>query len=232
MSNQVRALLSANSSSDTSSILELNANDLQSYPGSGTTWTNTAKPGTSATLINGPVFNSSGYKFFSFDGINDRATINDSTGLFAFKTADDFTIKWWHKCNQPTEFDFFIDAGNQKWAIQSGQTLNTVIWVERTNIIASRGAAGIYDNTWRMLTFTKTASTMRAYMDTTQIGAAWTSTLNLTNAEVTNLNIADWQTGAGYALAAGISQVSIFKRALTAGEIAAEFNSVKTTFGI
>ena len=42
-------------------VLDLNANNLTSYPESGTIWRDISGKGNNGTLTNGPVFNSSGY---------------------------------------------------------------------------------------------------------------------------------------------------------------------------
>jgi hypothetical protein len=52
----------------------LDANDKNSYPGSGTTWYDVSNNGRDFTLTNGPTFDSSSAFSFKFDGTNDYAT--------------------------------------------------------------------------------------------------------------------------------------------------------------
>ena len=68
-------------------ILHLDAANVKSYPGSGTTWSDLSGNGNNGTLVNGPSFDSSG--FFSFDGANDTFTTNVTCN----KTY--YSIDWW-----------------------------------------------------------------------------------------------------------------------------------------
>ncbi len=63
-------------------IIQLDAANSSSYPGSGTTWTNlqTALYG-SGTLTNGPTFTSASPTFFTFDGTNDYVNIADNAAI-------------------------------------------------------------------------------------------------------------------------------------------------------
>ena len=68
-------------------ILHLDAGNKNSYPGSGTTWTDLSGKGYDGTLTNGPSFNSQGY--ISFDGSNDYITtadIDHGTSQFTLET--------------------------------------------------------------------------------------------------------------------------------------------------
>jgi hypothetical protein len=56
-------------------ILNLDAGITQSYPGSGTTWTDLSFSGNNGTLINGPTFNSEYGGSIVFDGTNDYISI-------------------------------------------------------------------------------------------------------------------------------------------------------------
>ena len=53
-------------------VLNLDAKDINSYPGSGTTWYDTSGGGRNFTLVNGPTWNSNGY--FALDGTDDYMT--------------------------------------------------------------------------------------------------------------------------------------------------------------
>ena len=74
-------------------VLSLNAADRNSYPGSGTTWTDTSGNGNNGTLTNGPTFNSGNGGYIQFDGTNDRVDIADANSL-DFGTGG-FTILVW-----------------------------------------------------------------------------------------------------------------------------------------
>ena len=53
-------------------VLCLDAANAQSYPGTGTTWTDRSTSGNNETLTNGPTFDSANRGAIVFDGSNDR----------------------------------------------------------------------------------------------------------------------------------------------------------------
>lgn len=55
-------------------ILSLDASDIKSYSGSGTTWFDRSGNGKNGTLTNGPTFNADNKGSLSFDGSDDYAT--------------------------------------------------------------------------------------------------------------------------------------------------------------
>lgn len=55
-------------------LLNLDANQNSSYSGSGNTWFDLTPPSNDITLINSPAFNSTGPKYFSFNGSNQYGT--------------------------------------------------------------------------------------------------------------------------------------------------------------
>ena len=70
-------------------VLHLDAANTNSYPGSGTTWTDISGKGHNGTLDNGPTFSSDNKGCIVLDGTNDYiSTIN----LSSFTT---FTIQMW-----------------------------------------------------------------------------------------------------------------------------------------
>jgi uncharacterized delta-60 repeat protein len=60
-------------------VLNSDARFLISYPGTGATWSDISSNQYNKTLVNGPIFNSSGW--LTFDGINDRFDYNTSLDL-------------------------------------------------------------------------------------------------------------------------------------------------------
>lgn len=62
-------------------VLNLDAGNTLSYPGSGTTWTDLSGNGLNATLNNGPTFDSANGGNLSFDGTDDYGSIPDSNTI-------------------------------------------------------------------------------------------------------------------------------------------------------
>ena len=73
-------------------VLYLDAANIKSYPGSGTTWTDISTNNHHATLTNGPTFNSGNGGYFVFDGINDHARIDAS---FQVSTSATYSFEAW-----------------------------------------------------------------------------------------------------------------------------------------
>jgi hypothetical protein len=78
-------------------VLNLDAANTKSYPGSGTTWTDISRGGNNGTLTNGPTFNSGNGGSIVFDGVDDD--VNLPNGLLS--GTGDFTIIQWVQCNGP-----------------------------------------------------------------------------------------------------------------------------------
>jgi len=51
-------------------VLQLDAANTKSYPGSGTTWTDLSGNGNNGTLTNSPTFSSANGGIFTFNGTN------------------------------------------------------------------------------------------------------------------------------------------------------------------
>lgn len=62
-------------------VLHLDAQQLRSYPGSGTTWTDLSGSNDHFTLYNGPTYLSSYGGEIQFDGVNDYARMRNSVAL-------------------------------------------------------------------------------------------------------------------------------------------------------
>ena len=62
-------------------VFSVDAADRNSYPGSGTTWTDVSLSGNNGTLTNGPTFSSTYGGGIVLDGINDYVSINDAASL-------------------------------------------------------------------------------------------------------------------------------------------------------
>jgi len=77
-------------------VLCLDAADLKSYPGSGTTWKDRSGSGNNGTLTNGPTFDSGNGGSIYFDGVDDDCNI-ESSAVSIVQGQTNFTIGVWVK---------------------------------------------------------------------------------------------------------------------------------------
>ena len=73
-------------------ILYLDAGNIKSYSGSGTTWTDISTNNHNATLTNGPTYNSDNGGCIVFDGTNDHAVLDSS---FQVSTSGTYSFEAW-----------------------------------------------------------------------------------------------------------------------------------------
>ena len=80
-------------------IVHLDADDTNSYPGTGTTWYDLTSTNADATLMNGVLFRNfaNNPKYFEFDGTNDYARISTTSwnSSTLFNGSNDWTIALW-----------------------------------------------------------------------------------------------------------------------------------------
>ena len=90
-------------------VLNLDAGNAASYPGTGTTWTDLSGNGNNATLVNGTSYSSANGGTMVFDGINDYASISDSTYL---DLPNNNTMEFWVNSNQLNNNDIISHRWN------------------------------------------------------------------------------------------------------------------------
>jgi hypothetical protein len=100
-------------------VLALDAADRNSYPGSGTTWRDLAT-NNSASLTNGPTFNSSNGGNIAFDGVDDYAAITETN------LTGNWTISSWFKYDytpgKTTIFNLPLSSGSKSGQITWGRS--------------------------------------------------------------------------------------------------------------
>ena len=100
-SDMISVTPNTNTLLSSSRLINLDATNAASYSGSGTAWTNLDSAGSySATLQNGPTFNSSdpSNKYFTFDGTNQIAEIAAAAAINP-STSASFTLQIWARVN-------------------------------------------------------------------------------------------------------------------------------------
>lgn len=86
-------------------VLSLDAANIKSYPGTGTSWTDLSNNSNNATLINGPTYDNLNKGSIQFDGTNDYAVIQYNSIL---DTPNGATFSFWI---YPTTTGEFFNRG-------------------------------------------------------------------------------------------------------------------------
>ena len=223
---------------DSGLVLALDAADRNSYPGSGTTWTDLSGRGNTGTLTNGPTYSSANGGSFVFDGVDDYVDIGSLGSQFT-----NFTVEIWFKSDSVTNYRNPIDCN---WLIENGSYSNLGPRLEQNssgnlNWIVGSGSdvysfvtlvpSGLSSTPYHHAVITKTSSTnFNGYYN-----GNYTSSLSFSGWAGSMLSVS---VGRGFSASGErwfigkIPSVKIYNRALSATEIQQNFNSVRSRFGI
>ena len=219
-------------------VLCLDASDKNSYPGSGTTWYDVVSTN-NGTLINGPTFNSGNGGSIVFDGASDKVECSSSSPISSTLSLEIMmyptslnqnsgVLCKWTAGGGPTDNSYLFylgqDAANSRYGFALFQTNNTVRTLTPTTEYSI--------NTWTHIVCTADGSTMRIYKNgvidpTTQTydGTIKTSTKKLVVGTLREEDTVYNYTGR-------IAFCRIYNRALSATEVAQNYNSQKSRFGL
>jgi hypothetical protein len=207
---------------DSSLVLELDAADRNSYPGTGTTWRDLTANSNNGTLTNGPTFSSTNGGSIVFDGTNDYVDLN-SNNIIAGVTP--FTIESFYKITGATEGAIFTNFGNG---------YGTGVWFA--------GRYGIYLNgnvyavgaplplgTYHMIATRNELGNIRLY-----INGLLNNTGTLTGNIPSNINfrIGSDVNGFGEQLTGNLYSLRVYNRALSAQEVLQNYNQLKSRFNL
>jgi hypothetical protein len=205
--------------------LRLDASNLASYPGSGSTWTDIAGTAQNITLVNSPTYTSASPAYFTFNGSNQRGS-----GTGAVLSSTSYTKSVWFYLNAYADnnlvssdtgghYMYFqggnkIYAGNSNWAgfpnnLQSVTTFSLSTWYNAAITFNTTDGMTLYVNGVfdKLYTAVKTAYTGDG-----------------------STNIAAF--GTGNLLNGRISKVYCYNRSLTATEVLQNYNYDKSQYGL
>lgn len=226
-------------------ILDFDAANIKSYPGSGNTWNDITGSGMYCTLKNGPVYSSDVGGKISFDGTNDYALFSNNT---ITDNASTLTVSAWVNMNwsnaaiyhpivtkigdigsgagwelgknQANQVMFIIQApGGNQWNGRYCNVPGGSYWMNITGKYSSgfNGNISLYVN--------------GVPQSLTSLGNSAISTI-ATNSSIT-LASRDGVNGYGTKnTSCNIACVQIYNRALTDAEVKQNFNATRGRFGI
>jgi hypothetical protein len=221
-------------------VLALDAADKNSYPGTGTTWTDLTGNGYNGTLTNSPTFSGTNGGNIVFNGTNQYVGINYNVNLnpatnvsvsvWARLTVNDANIRNPIELSASADELYFIflraDLSPKRWGWGVRQSNDT--YAETTSTATNPAI-----NTWYNLTLVANSSTglVSLYINGILDGSiAYNGTLKQ-NAAAT-LSVGSDPGAARRYWQGNIANAQIYNRALSATEVLQNYNVTKTRFGI
>jgi len=213
-------------------VLCLDAANIKSYPGSGTTWADLSGNNRNASLNNGPAFTNINGGAFSFDGVNDDAIVT-------CPLIKDFTLDFWMKSQGSSTGSgrSVLEYGGSTYGIIAVYTLsqNSCSFYFATvggTISPNLTTRNLADNAWHNVAMTYDGINGKVYIDQTllinvNVGLSG----NLRNTSNTQFSVAKWRSAVAYQEVT-IGSLKVYNRALFAEEIFQNFNALRGRFGI
>ena len=213
-------------------VLNLDAGDTNSYPGSGTTWTDLSGNSNNGTLTNGPTYSSADGGSIVFDGTDDY--VSETSGLSDSFLQGDWTISFW------VNFDVITtSSSNGRILLQHGtNSSRSGLHLEQRNSSLIFGLFGddlggsqtLSTGTWYNITFTLNSTTrlqqifVNGSLDNSRTAfGAYVGTGSNTRIGGRALNFSSYLDGK-------ISNVVAYNRVLSAQEISQNYNLLKDRY--
>jgi len=213
-------------------VLNLDAGNPLSYPGTGTTWTDLTVNANDGTLINGPTFDSANGGSIVFDGTNDYV----SSFPIQISGNGSKTVSCFFKINTTIRSGLCgtrnSDTGLNGWVLCVNRTTSGNLSYFHTSGSILEIAAGISTNTWYNACVTYDVSTAIAtlYLNGIIIGSPATSFTTI-NSSSFNGVIGAETVNVGF-LNGNIAQTLIYNRALSSTEVLQNYNATKNRYGL
>lgn len=221
-------------------VLNLDAANPASYPGTGTTWTDLSGNGNTGTLVNGVGYNSGNLGSLVFDGVDDYVNIPTTTALNL--GIGDWSIDVW----------FFLPsiyASNNLYAsifetnqffigtLRSGLTGIPGFYTVGTNSMFTSSPFGSYTyggfsyncaGKWTNLSIVKNGATTYCYLN----GSLYASKSSNTYTNQSNFGRYGLSLANAEGFNGNIPLSKIYNRALTAAEVTQNFSALRGRYGI
>ena len=216
-------------------VLLLDAGIPESYPGSGTTWTDLSGNGNHGTLTSGPTYSSADGGSLVFDGTDDYV-INSSTTNIPVGSSSR-TIEFWVYPKGDTNVFVVNGTGGvgstQIYSVQFYNLSGTrylFTAAPAANNLTISGAQLPTLNAWNHIVFGNSGQDYFYYVNgVLQTSGTFPVTLNTVGQKYLIGKRTDF---ASNTMNANMARVSIYNRALSGAEITQNFNALRNRYGV
>ena len=212
-------------------VFYVDAANKQSYPGSGTTWTD-LKGAANVTLLNGPTFSTDNLGCIVFDGNDDNSQFSNivsrtANTISAWVYNEDLSQDGTVVGNWGAQFILYMDTGG------AGDGYRTLYSTDGAGTKAtSSDSINAIQNQWQNVVATFSGTQVKLYVDSELV-----SNSTIFSSTTMKDDSGDWAIGANQPNGVNdfegkISNVSIYDKALTAQEVTQNYNALKGRFGL
>jgi hypothetical protein len=211
-------------------VLELDAGNIKSYPGTGTTWFDKSGNANNGTLTNGPTFNTGSLGSIVFDGVDDyvnttfKASISIDNGnpftISAFFKTGNMTQQMLVAC--PDSPRFYIEVFNRSGVLVSH-------WGIGNNNNSSTSTAIINLNQIYNYVTTYDGNIAKGYLNGVLTD---TDTIGSQSYNTNFLQIGKYASFLPLYFLGSIYTTQIYNRALSAQEVLQNYNATKSRFNL
>jgi hypothetical protein len=212
-------------------VLYLDAANTKSYPGSGTTWTDLSGNGNNGTLANGPTYSSANGGQIVFDGSDDNAITSASVG-----TVSAATFLVWLKRNgsQILFTGILFNRTPSANGLNFYDTTHNIgyHWNNAISTYNWNSGLTVPDAVWCMCAISISSTSATAYLCQSSGITSATNSVSHASATFGIFNIGLDPQIASRCFKGSISSTMIYNRALSADEVAQNFNALRGRFGL
>jgi hypothetical protein len=204
-------------------IFNLDAANKDSYPGTGTTWYDLSGNNYNGTLVNGPTFlpNQNG-GIFNFDYVDDYVSIGNNLG-----SPSTFTLNAWVRSSNISQPQNIFNGNPPFFLRITSSTIRCAVYTGTWIFV--NGSITLSSNTWYNLVLTYDQSTVKGYVN----GVLDVNSVKTGTPIYGALNTLGFTTGGEDAPSVtNIAVAQVYNRALSATEIAQNYNATKGRFGL
>jgi hypothetical protein len=216
-------------------VLLLDAGNTESYPGSGTTWTDLSGNGNHGTLTSGPTYSSANRGSLVFDGIDDYVIDSSTTNIPVGSSSR--TIEFWVYPKGDTNVFVVLGPGGvgstQIYSVQFyniGGTRYLFTDAITANNQTISGAQLPTLNAWNHIVFGNSGQDYFYYVNgVLQKSGTFPANLNTVGQKYLIGKRTDY---ASNTMNANMARVSIYNIALSEAEITQNFNALRHRYGV
>ncbi|NBU73493.1 MAG: LamG domain-containing protein [Bacteroidetes bacterium] len=207
-------------------VLNLDAGNAASYPGTGTTWTDLSGNGNTGTLVGSPTYSSANGGSIVFNGTSAYVTVNDSASI-RFGTGD-YTAEVFVYANDISA------VGNGRIVISKAYTGLEFVFYGNTMYITppvTTAGTGWAANTWYHIVSSRLNGVQTSYRNAVSIRTATVTTDISTLGTPFIIGARPPVPPVGH-FQGSIPIVRLYNRALSAAEVSQNFNALRGRYGV